>query len=234
MRVTFLKTAICLGGLLLAATPVLPQIYRLPPNTPAESLKAMGAPILDELRFTGLRHIAPAAVAAQIRSHPGDRFDLAKLDGDIRALARLGWFESIQVQATPSTAPSLQLQKYSNCITLIFHLTELPFLSNVEYSGSGLLSQKQIEKMLEDKKLSPPLGKPADPAALYRIALAIRAGLNELFRNQRWSLATRPPRHLRWPSSSLHKIITRADAQHRAVETARFVARQEFIYSRRL
>jgi outer membrane protein assembly factor BamA len=50
----------------------------------------------------------------------------------------------------------------------------------VEYSGSRLLSQKQIEKMLEEKKLVPPLGKPADPAALHRIALAIRAGLNEL------------------------------------------------------
>jgi len=34
--------------------------------------------------------------------------------------------------------------------------------------------------MLEDKKLAPPLGKPADPATLHRIAFAIRAGLNEL------------------------------------------------------
>src|SRR5260370_2973252 len=34
--------------------------------------------------------------------------------------------------------------------------------------------------MLEDKKLAPGLGKPADPAALHRIALAIRTGLNEL------------------------------------------------------
>src|SRR5205823_8985185 len=34
--------------------------------------------------------------------------------------------------------------------------------------------------MLEDKKLSPGLGKPADPAAFHRIAIAIRAGLNEL------------------------------------------------------
>src|SRR5260370_22475394 len=34
--------------------------------------------------------------------------------------------------------------------------------------------------MLEDKKLAPGLGKPADPAALQRIAFAIRSGLNEL------------------------------------------------------
>ncbi len=50
----------------------------------------------------------------------------------------------------------------------------------MEYSGSRLLSQKQIDKMLEDKKLAPGFGKPADPAALQRIAFAIRSGLNEL------------------------------------------------------
>src|SRR5260370_10357448 len=36
--------------------------------------------------------------------------------------------------------------------------------------------------MLEDKKLAAGLGKPADRAALQRIAFAIRAGLNELGR----------------------------------------------------
>jgi outer membrane protein insertion porin family len=178
MRVTYLKTAICLGA--LTATPVLSQIYGLPADKLAESVKAIEAPILDELRFEGLRHIAPAAVAAQIRSHPGDRLDPAKLDGDIRALARLGWFESIRVEATPSTAPISRWSENSNRVTLVFHVSEFPFLSKVEYSGSGLLSQKQIEKMLEDKKLAVGLGKPADPAALHRIAFAIRTGLGEL------------------------------------------------------
>ncbi len=174
-----LKAAICLGALLLAATPVVSQIYSLPANQLTES-GAMEAPMLDEIGFTGLRHIAPAAVVAQLSSHTGDRFDPTRLERDIRALARLGWFESIQVEATSSTASFPQLPGNSKNVTLIFHLTELPFLSKVEYSGSRQFSQKQIEKMLEDKKLAPSLGKPADPAALHRIALAIRAGLNEL------------------------------------------------------
>ena len=179
MLVKCLKAAICLGVLLLAATPVVSQIYSLPANQLAES-GAMEAPMLDEIGFTGLRHIAPAAVVAQLSSHTGDRFDPTRLERDIRALARLGWFESIQVEATSSTASFPQLPGNSKNVTLIFHLTELPFLSKVEYSGSRQFSQKQIEKMLEDKKLAPSLGKPADPAALHRIALAIRAGLNEL------------------------------------------------------
>ncbi len=180
MLVTYLKTAICLGALLLAATPVKPQIHDQPADKSAESLKEVEAPVIGELCFSGLRHIAPAAVAAQIRSHSGDRFDAAKLEGDIRALARLGWFESIQVEATPATASISQLSENFNRTTLVFHVREFPFLSKVEYSGSRLLSQKQIEKIVEDKKLALGLGKPADPAALHRIALAIRAGLSEL------------------------------------------------------
>jgi len=178
--VTCLKAAICLGALLIAATPVLSQIDGLPAHKLTESVKAMETPIVDELYFLGLRHIAPAAVAAQIRSYSGDRFDAAKIEGDIRILARLGWFESIRVETTPSTAPISPLSENSNRVTLVFHVREFPFLSKVEYSGSGLLSQKQIEKMLEDKKLALDPGKPADPAALHRIALAIRSGLSEL------------------------------------------------------
>src|SRR5260370_38205096 len=98
---------------------------------------------------------------------------------EVRRIARIGWFESIQVEEALSSAPLQQLPEDSKRITLIFHVQELPFLSKVEYSGSRLLSQKQIEKMLEEKKLAPSLGKPADPSPLLRIALPIRNGLNE-------------------------------------------------------
>jgi len=152
----------------------------MPADTRPDLLKTKEAPILDGLRFTGFRRIAPAAVAAQISSHPGDRFEPEKIEKDVRRLGRLGWFESIRVEQAPSTAPFLQMFENERHVTLIFHLEERPFLSKVEYSGSRLLSQKQIEKMLENKKLAPGLGKPADPAALHRIVLAIRTGLNEL------------------------------------------------------
>jgi outer membrane protein insertion porin family len=180
MLVTCLKPAIYLAAILLFTTPVLPEVYGLLAEPPPDPLKTKEAPILDELRFTGLLRIAPAAVAAQIASHPGDHYDLRLIDKDVRALARLGWFESIQVEATSPTASFSQLPENSKRVTLIFHVHELPFLTKVEYSGSRLLSQKQIEKMLEDKKLAPGLGKPSDPAALQRIALTIRTGLNEM------------------------------------------------------
>jgi outer membrane protein assembly factor BamA len=180
MRVTGFKLAICLAVPFLFAKPVLPQAHLLPAETLSELPAGGGTPILAELLFTGLRRIAPAAVAAQIASHPGGPFDSSIIDKDVRALARLGWFDSIQVEAIPFASPLLQASEDSERVTLIFHLQELPVLSKVDYSGSQLFTPTQIEKMLEEKKVTPQLGKPADPAALQRTAFAIRAGLNEL------------------------------------------------------
>src|SRR5882724_8679132 len=181
MSVTCLNGAICLAVFFLSPEPALPQAPSLPTETSSHFLQAHEeAPILDELRFTGLRRIAPAAVAVQIASHPGDPFDSAIIDKDVRTLARMGWFESIQVEALYSTAPFPLTPEHSKRVALIFHLEEFSFLSKVDYSGSRLLTPKQLEKMLEDKKLAPGLGKPADPAALQSIAFAIRAALNGL------------------------------------------------------
>src|SRR5882757_3181270 len=180
MLVNWFKKVLCVGAFVLSATPVLPQTldHSIEPS-PAVSI-GVAAPTLDEIRFAGLRRISPAAVAAQITSHVGARFDPAKIEKDVRTLARLGWFESIEVEEAPAMTPALPMLENESHVGFIFHFEERPFLSKVEYSGSRLLSQKQIEKMLQDKRLAPRLGKPADPAALQRIAFAIRAALNEL------------------------------------------------------
>ena len=176
----WLASATVLASVLTAALPVYPQIYGLPAGALQGAAETNESPIIEEMQFTGLRRIAPAAVAAQMTSHARDRYDPAMIEKDVRTLARLGWFESIRVEETPFTAaPEGQLES-PNRVGLIFCLEERPFLSKVEYSGSSLLSRKQVEKMLEGKKLSPRLGEPADPAALRRIALVIQSGLNEL------------------------------------------------------
>jgi len=175
-----LIAAIYSGSLLTAATPAMPQACAVPCEPRGSFQKTTEVPILDEVRFTGLRRIAPAAVAAQLRSREGEPFDTARIDKDLRALARLGWFESIQVEEASPTLPYPRAFKNQKHIALIFHLEERPFLSKLEYSGSRLLSRQQIEKMLEERKLAPGLGKPADPIALQRVAFAIRSGLNKL------------------------------------------------------
>jgi outer membrane protein insertion porin family len=165
----------------LTTTPVaLPQNDKFAAEQHSFLRASDDPPILDEISFIGLRHISPEAVAAHIQSHAGDRFDASRTQRDVRLLARLGWFDSIQVVILPSNPVSPAAPASPQHATLSFRVHELPFLSKVEYSGSRLLSSHQIEKLLEEKKLGPPLGKPADPVVLHRIASAIRSALNEL------------------------------------------------------
>lgn len=99
---------------------------------------------------------------------------------DVRKLARLGWFESIRVETHPSSQAAALAPGELQPVTILFYLQEFPFLSAVNFSGSRLLSQQQIKKLLEEKERMPAVGKPADPAALQRVASAIRSVLNEL------------------------------------------------------
>jgi len=136
--------------------------------------------IVDSLEFLGLRHISPEAVKAQLSLRQGDRFDGSKLEHDVRTLGRLGWFAAIRVEEISETLPNPQEPTEQKGIGLAYYFQEEPILSRVEYSGTRLLSTNQIEKLLEEKKLSPGFGKPADSAALQQEAEAIRSALNEL------------------------------------------------------
>jgi outer membrane protein assembly complex protein YaeT len=172
-----LLSMLCLSG----ATSAKPLNKRSPAQAEiSTAIVAATTSFITDISFTGLRHISPKAIEAQISSRAGGPLDARRIETDVQTLARLGWFESIQVEARASTTPPPQLPEGPDRVAIVFHLKELAFLSNVNYSGSRLLSQKQIEKLLEEKNLAPGLGKPANPAALQRVAFAIRFALNEL------------------------------------------------------
>jgi outer membrane protein assembly factor BamA len=154
-------------------------------QNPPESATAFGVVVgksratVNEITFTGLRRISPEALKRQLVSRAGDALDAAKIEHDVRVLARTGWFETVRAEvpaenlATPSEDSQQDLR-------LTFHVPELPFLTKVEYRGSRLLSRTQIEKLLVDKRLTPRLGEPENPVKLDQAAKAIEAALAEL------------------------------------------------------
>src|SRR6266852_7989721 len=85
------------------------------------ALVAATTPLISEISFTGLRHISPKAVEAQISSRAGGPLDAPRIERDVRTLARLGWFESIRVEARASNEPPLQSTEKSQQVALTFH-----------------------------------------------------------------------------------------------------------------
>lgn len=173
MLVRWLTPFIALGFVCGSEVPSLAQ-------TAARSLPPRESFLLERLEFVGLRHLSPDAVLAQLSLRTGDAFEVAKLREDVHRLGRLGWFASIRVDELPPTTPDSASPETPKYVALRFCFEEQPLLVHIEYSGSRLLSAKQIEKLLEEKKLAPGLGRPADPSLLQRIAETLRSALAEL------------------------------------------------------
>jgi outer membrane protein assembly complex protein YaeT len=174
--------AVMCAVVLWVAVPVRAAPQNSPPTVLGEvkfSSLSPSALIIQEILIVGLDHVRSGAVLSRLSIRVGDPYDSARITGDVRVLNNLGWFEDISVNVvqadgepvTPSGRSYLRLE---------FWLKEYPFLAGVAYSGSKLLSQQQIKKLLEDRKLTPKLGRPADPVALHRVALALQ---NELTAN---------------------------------------------------
>jgi outer membrane protein insertion porin family len=139
--------------------------YGFPPHT-----------VVNEIKFVGLHRIAAETAKSRLSVHIGDEFDSAQIAADVHALSRVGWFEDVFVKAKQLDRDS-ESRAGPERVQLQFHVTEYPYLTAVAFTGSKLLSQQQIRKLLEDKKLLPQLGSPADPVQLRRAALAIQAEL---------------------------------------------------------
>ncbi|HVS89960.1 MAG TPA: POTRA domain-containing protein [Candidatus Acidoferrum sp.] len=174
--------AACLVGIMFAgALRASPQREISSANHDAASpLSEASAPIIDEIVFLGLRRIASAALQPQISSREGESLDARRIDADVRALVRLGWFGEISVETQPKKDTSSPSKETAPRVRLVFHFEEMPYLTGVEYTGSRLLSHAQIERLLSESHLTVRLGEPADPATLNRIAQTIRFALAEL------------------------------------------------------
>ncbi len=164
---------------LVGAATLRAQNVSLRESTPELAAEGAGGAIVDEITFTGLRRISPEALKNQMLARAGDVLDAAKVEHDVRALARTGWFETVraEVQGRNPADTSGDSTQY---LRLTFYVPELPFLNKVVYRGSRLLSRAQIEKLLAEKKLTPKLGEPENPMKLNQTGKAIEAALAEL------------------------------------------------------
>ena len=132
--------------------------------------------VIEEIKFVGLHRIPAATAMSRLSSHPGEEFDPAQIATDVHLLSQAGWFEDVIVKAALSSH-QLESTDGSRSVRIQFHVTEYPYLSATTFTGSKLLSQQQIKKLLDDNHLFPQLGTPVDPVQLHRAALAIQSEL---------------------------------------------------------
>ena len=170
---------VCLSGLFLVGSAgAIPQEYHIVDASYLNSLPSLPrGSIIQQIDFAGLHRIRLEAVKSQIASREAQEFDTSQIAADLRSLNRLGWFEDISVEANGVEENSATTPRSLPHFEILFHVKEYPFLSGGEFNGSKILSQQEIKKLLEDRKLTPPAGAPANPVLLHCAAMAIQSEL---------------------------------------------------------
>jgi outer membrane protein assembly complex protein YaeT len=165
------------GMLVIATAYASPQHNDSRKANAAEALSGLPPhTVINEIKFVGLHRIAAEAAKSRLSVHSGDEFDSARIAADVRKLSQAGWFAEVFVEAVAADRDPESAEGVLR-VQIQFHVTEYPYLAGLVFTGSKLLSQQQIKKLLEDQKLYPQLGMPVDPVQLHRAALAIQSEL---------------------------------------------------------
>lgn len=109
----------------------------------APAARAEDGPPIAAVEVEGNRRVEADAVRAAV-SRKGTPLDLKKLDGDVRALMRLGFFDDVVVELTgPRDAP-----------VLVFRVSERPTVKEATIVGNDELSKDDLKDTVEVKPFS--------------------------------------------------------------------------------
>jgi outer membrane protein insertion porin family len=181
MRVRFSAGVSFVGLLVVASAVASPQetVRSAADGSVAADSLPRGA-IIEGTQLVGAHGFAEEAARSRVSLRAGERLDPVQLAADLHALNNLGWFQDVFVEAERSVHDSEIDESDQPRVQLIFHLKQYPFLVDVQFSGSAVLSPQRIKKLLDDQKLSPQIGMPTNPVKLHLAAVAIESELAEL------------------------------------------------------
>ena len=94
---------------------------------------------LDRLAITGNQRVEEEAIRVQLHSQPGTRLREETVDQDVRAIYRMGFFETVEADVSEEHGQTV----------LTFRVTERPFIRDLHIEGNKKLSREDLEGALK-------------------------------------------------------------------------------------
>jgi outer membrane protein insertion porin family len=94
-----------------------------------------------EVRVEGTRRVEPDAIKAAISTRAGAPYDAKKIDADVRAVMKLGFFSDVTVKMEGS----------ADAPVLVFEVVEKPTVSEWKIKGNDELSKDDLKDTIEVK-----------------------------------------------------------------------------------
>ncbi|HEY6971149.1 MAG TPA: outer membrane protein assembly factor BamA [Candidatus Angelobacter sp.] len=125
--------------------------------------------VIESIEIKGNRRIPKETIMAKIYTHPGDIYDDASLQRDLRSVWTTGYFEDVRVER----------EQTSKGWNVIFYVREKPTIRDIQYHGLSSVSESDVLERF--KKVKVPLSResPYDPAKVIRAEVALKELLSE-------------------------------------------------------
>lgn len=120
----------------------------------AQSAAAQEAPIVADIRVEGNRRVEIDAVRAALTQKKGEPLDAAKIDADLRALMRLGYFSDVVVELEPIE---------EGRSVLVYRVSERPTVRETRVEGNDEIGDEDLKEAIQTQTY-----QVFDPAAVGR------------------------------------------------------------------
>ena len=107
---------------------------------PRVPLFAESEPVVTSIGVAGNVRVEEDAIRVHLRSQAGQPFDQEVLDGDIRSVYAMGFFDQVDADVT---------QGEGNTVTLVIRVKERPMVRSVKVEGTDEIKREEVEGALK-------------------------------------------------------------------------------------
>jgi len=124
-------------------------------------------PIIERLEFIGCRRVESGTIRAHISLRTGDPYDAEQVERDAQALRDAGFFDEVRYKVVDSPDDP-------NGKIVIFYLTEKPIIRRIEYRGIRSITDQDLLRAYQEKKIGLAVETYFDQTKLTRAADVIK------------------------------------------------------------
>jgi len=130
---------------------------------------AQAAQVIENIDVHGNRRIPRETVLAHVYTRPGDLYDAASLERDLRSVWNTGYFEDVRVEREAS----------AKGWNVIFYVREKPTIRTIEYRGLSSISESDVLERFKKVKLPLSIESPYDPTNVIKARVVLQDLLSE-------------------------------------------------------
>ncbi len=136
---------------------------------PTHSIAQQTAQLIQEIEVSGNRKTPKETVKARIYTRPGDVYDEAALQRDLRSVWNTGYFDDVRIER----------EQTSKGWVITFYVREKQTIRTIEYKGLSSVSQSDVLDRYKKVKLPLTVDSPYDATKVIRAKVVLQQLLAE-------------------------------------------------------